>query len=341
MKIKKFHGKSFKEVLETVKREMGQDAVILSSSTKKDQLSGSSYIEVTVALDEKDDEVIFKNSEEKNIVDDGLIKEIERIKQEVFLLRESINTLLPSLQDNSKKGLYSLLIKNGVDAHLALLLLEKANDINDLRSILDGELKFTQKSFLDERGFVFYGLPGVGKTTTIFKIGKLLRAKKEKVLILSLDQRISSVAYIKEMALKLKCEAKVIKDSRELYKIINRESDRVRILIDTPGDTNISYVSELKDLLKDSPLKKCLLLDASMAMQSSFKAFKTVESSALDCIGFSKLDIAYPYGSVYNLSVLSGKPVSFLTQGSWGEEKSAVYPPDVMPNLILGGFCEN
>jgi len=35
MKIKKFQGRSFKEVLETVKKEMGPDAVILSSYSKK------------------------------------------------------------------------------------------------------------------------------------------------------------------------------------------------------------------------------------------------------------------------------------------------------------------
>lgn len=341
MKIKKFYGKSFKEVLEIVKKELGSEAVILSSSTKKDEISGNSYIELTVALDERDDELNFRKSDEYKTIDSGLVEEIEKIKQEIVLLRESIKTFMPSLEDNTKRGLYSFLIKNGIEAHLALLLIEKAKDMNDLRNILNGQINFTEKSFLDERGFVFYGFPGVGKTTTVFKMGKLFRSKKEKVLILSLDQRISSVAYIKEAALKLKCEAKVIKDPKELYKTIHREAERVRVLVDTPGDTTISFISELKDLLKDTPLKKCLLLDASMTTQSNFKAFKTADSSALDCIGFSKLDLASPYGGIYNLAVLSGKPLSFLTLGTSGEETAKIYPPAVMPNLVLGGLCDN
>lgn len=335
MKIKKFQGKSFKEVLETVKREMGADAVILSSSVKKDQISGNSYIEITAAHDDTD-EVSFSNSGEQ--VQKGLFKEIEMIKEEMFVLRESINTFFPSLMDSSKKGLYSFLIKNGVDAHLALLLLEKASNMDELRALLDREIKTCDTSFLDEKGFVFYGPPGAGKTTTVFKMGKLLREKGQKVVIVSLDRRISSVAYIKEMALKLKCNARVVKDLQEFYRIVYNSSNRVKLLIDTPSDS-MRYVSELKDLLKDSPVKKCFLMDASMSTQSSIKAFKTVDLSAVDCIGFTKLDLAYPYGTVYNLTVLSGKPVSFLTSGSTAEAR--IYSPEVMSNLILGGLCEN
>lgn len=337
MKIKKFQGKSFKEVLQTVKREMGADAVILSSSVRKDQISGGSYIEITAAHDEAD-EVSFSSSCEQ-VLEKSLFKEIEMMKQEMVFLRESINTFFPSLMDSSKKGLYSFLIKNGVDVHLALLLLEKASNIDELRVLLDREIKTCDTPFLDEKGFVFYGLPGTGKTTTIFKMGRVLRERGQKVVIVSLDCRISSVAYIKEMALNLKCNARIIRDLKELYRIVYNNSNRVKLLIDTPGDSSMRYVSELKGLLRDSPVKRCFLMDASMSTQSSIKAFKTVDLSAVDCIGFTKLDLAYPYGTVYNLSVLSGKPVSFLTSGS--AEEARIYSPEVMTNLILGGVCEN
>jgi len=340
MKIKKFQGKSFKEVLETVKKEMGVDAVILSSTVRKDQISGSSYIEITAALDEAYDGAFFLNSDEKKVLDSGLFSEIEKLKEEMCFLRESINTFFPCLQDNSKKGLYSFLIKNGVDAHLALLLLERANNMDELRELLETELKISRTSFFDERGFVFYGLPGAGKTTTIFKMGKLFRERKEKFIIVSLDRRICSVARIKEIALKLKCDAKVLKDLKELYRIVHNNSNKVKLLVDTPGDSNMRFVSELKDLLKDSSVKRCYLVDASMSTQSSIKAFKTVDLTAVDCIGFTKLDLAYPYGTVYNLSVFSGKPVSFLTSGSC-ENGAKIYSPEVMTNLILGGVCEN
>lgn len=89
------------------------------------------------------------------------------------------------------------------------------------------------------------------------------------------------------------------------------------------------------------PIKKCLIMDASMSMQSSFKILKTMDTASVDCIGFSKIDLAQTYGNLYNLSVLSGKPVSFITSGAYGEPQVKVLPPDTITNLIVGGVCAN
>lgn len=53
-------------------------------------------------------------------------------------------------------------------------------------------------------------------------------------MVISLDQRISSVAYIKEVALKLKCEAKFINEPKELYKIMHKEIDKKIYLLILP-----------------------------------------------------------------------------------------------------------
>ncbi|MCS7214542.1 MAG: AAA family ATPase [Thermodesulfovibrio sp.] len=347
MKIKKFQGRSFKEVLEIVKKEMGPDAVILSTSSKKEPLSKDSFIEITAAIDDNEEmtaqETLNKRAsiEESMKVDYGLFKEIEKLKAEVSLLRESVTKLFPSLDDISKRGLYSFLIKNNVEPHLALILLERANNMNDLRKAIDDELKTTKSSFEQEKGYIFYGPPGVGKTTTIYKMGQILRNNNKKIMVISLDQRISSVAYIKELSLKLKCEAKFIDEPKELYKVMHREIDRKNILVDTPGDVNMSLAGELKNLLKDLPIKKCLIMDASMSMQSGLKILKNMDTASVDCIGFSKIDLAQTFGNLYNLSVLSGKPISFVTSGSYGELQFKLLPPNTITNLILGGACEN
>ncbi len=339
MKIKKFQGKTFKEVLELVKNDLGPDAVIISSTTKKDPLSNLSCIELTAALDDSK-ETSFNNISFENF-DKPLQKEIEKIKIELALLRESVTKLFPTVNDNSKVSLYNFMIKSGIEPHLALLLLEKVSDINGLRELLDREIRIMDGEVQNSKGFIFFGLPGVGKTTSLFKLGKLIKNRNEKLMLLSLDQRISSVAYIKEMAIKLKCEAKIIKDTKDLYKIVHKEIDRTKILIDTPGDEKITFASELKNLLKDIPIRKCLLIDASMTTGSSIRTIKNVDSKMIDCIAFSKIDIAYNYGNIYNLHIYSGKPISFLTSGGYEDEKATIYPPRNVSNLIIGGLCEN
>lgn len=339
MRIKKFQGKSFKDVLESVKHELGPDAVIISSSSRKDILSGASIIEITAAVDEKESSTV--NSLNVERVDEALLKEIQRLKAEMSLLRESVTKLFPSLNDKSKGSLYNFLIKNNIEPHLAIMLIERANDLSELREVIKEEIKTLPKSFEEERGFVFYGLPGVGKTTTIYKMGQAFKSKGQKMMIISLDSRISAIANLKEMSLKLKCDTKVVKEQRELYKIIHKDIERAKILIDTPGDGSINLASELRNLLKDMPIKKCLLMDSTMSKGTSIRVLKNFDTTSIDCIGFSKIDLAYNYGNLYNLAVFSGKPLSFLSSGAYGDEAAKILHPDSAKNLIVGGICEN
>ncbi len=339
MRIKKFHGKSFKEVLETVKQDLGPDAVILSSNSRKDNFSGETLIEITAAIDEK--ESLSINTLNLESPDGELLKELEKLKIEVSLLRESVSKLFPSLNDKSLSSLYNFLIKNNIEPHLALILIEKAKDLNELREVIKGEIRISEKPFSEEKGFIFYGLPGVGKTTTVYKMIRSLREKNEKIMVLSLDDRISAVAALKEMALKLKCETRIVREPKELYRIIHKEIGKRKILIDTPGDGNISFAAELKSILKDVPIRKCLVVDATISKQTAFSALKSLDSTSIDCIGFSKIDLSSSYGNLYNISVLSGKPVSFLSLGAYGETSSRVMPPDSIKNLVVGGVCAN
>ncbi|MEN2985483.1 MAG: hypothetical protein ABDH16_02315 [Thermodesulfovibrionaceae bacterium] len=335
MKIKNFQGKSFKEVLETVKKEMGPEAVIISTTTKKDSTLGH-LIEVTAALDEPEDNFVFSDGHK----DLKVFLEIEKIKEELKFLRETVTKFFPSLYDKSKSSLYNLLIKCGVEPHLALHLTDNSDSIEKLKEMMKKEIKFNSKSFDEEEGFIFYGFPGVGKTTTIYKIGQLLRNKDKKFMILSLDSRISSVAYIKDIAIRLRCEAKILRDVREFYKTVHKEVEKTKLLIDTAGDISAEVTYQLKEILKDIPIKKCYLIDASVSAHSNLKLLQSIDQLSIDCIGFSKIDLASNYGNLYNLSVLSGKPVSFLTSGSFTAQKKDIYLPNYIVNLILGGACE-
>lgn len=339
MRIKKFQGKSFKEVMDIVKNELGPDAVILSSTTKKDPLSNSSIVEITAALDDSKETTM--QSVEVDDFERSLRKEIEKLKIELALIRESVYRLFPTIDDNSKGGLYSFMIKSGIEPHLALLLLEKVSDVNGLREVLNRDIKKIDGDIQSKKGFVFFGLPGVGKTTSLYKLGKTIRQNNHRLLLLSLDQRISAVAQIKEIALKLKCDAKILRDYSELYRIIHREIDRTKILVDTPGDEKISYDSELREVLKDFPIKKCLVMDASITASSCLKTLRNFDSQLIDCIAFSKIDLAYNFGNLYNISVYSGKPISFLTSGAYDDEKAVIYQPHMLSNMIIGGMCEN
>lgn len=130
MRIKKFVGRSFKDALETVKRELGSDAIILSSKSVKSGPFGmrsKEAVEVTVALDENDEALSNPSEAAAASERDELLREIRGLREEVCYLKETLRPIVPTLRiGKDKKGLFNLLVKQGVDIQFAMLLLERS-----------------------------------------------------------------------------------------------------------------------------------------------------------------------------------------------------------------------
>lgn len=351
MRIKKFVGRNFKEALEAVKKELGSDAVILSSRTLKTGplglLKGES-VEVTAALDENADEGPFRQeiaSEGSFSLSEDILKELRSLREEISFLKETLRPVVPTLRiSRDKKGLYNMLIKQGVDAQFAMMLIDRSGEtVGSLLSSIKQEVKVRKLVPTDEMGFMFFGSPGIGKTTTMSKVAHMLSTPRRPVTLISLDsQRISSVAYMKELSRQLKCDVRLVKNAGELPKIIYKESERGPILIDTPGNDCEQVLRQTKEVFSSGfPLKKCFLMDASMDMPASLKSWQQAAPYAIDTIGFTKLDLATQYGNLCNLSMLTGQPLSFLTDGPDVPDDIKIPTPDYIAGLIAGGVCEN
>jgi flagellar biosynthesis protein FlhF len=190
---------------------------------------------------------------------------------------------------------------------------------------------------------MFFGPPGIGKTTTMSKVAHMLSSHGRQVSLVSLDsQRIGSIAYLKELSRQLKCDLKLVKSVNELPKIIYKESERGAVLVDTPGSEYGQILRQTKEVFSSGfPLNKCFLMDASMDIVSTMKLWQQAVPYAIDTIGFTRLDLATQYGNLYNLSTLTGRPLSFVTDGPDVPEDIRVPTPDYIAGLITGGICEN
>ncbi|HMK61501.1 MAG TPA: AAA family ATPase [Dissulfurispiraceae bacterium] len=351
MRIKKFFGRSFKEALEAVKKELGADAVILSSKTIKQGQHGllsREAVEVTAALDENADELPHRHeisSEGSFSLSEDILKELRSLREEVSFLKETLRPVVPSLRiSRDKKGLYTRLIKQGVDSQFAVILVERSGDtIGSLMSAIKHEIKINRIVPSEEKGYMFFGPPGVGKTTTMSKMAHMLSAHKRPVCLISLDtQRISSIAYMKELARQVKCDLKLVKHVGELPKIIYKESERGPVLIDSPGRDFDAVLSQTKQVFSSGfPLSKCFLMDASTEMPSSVKLWQKAQPYDIDTIGFTRLDLAAQYGNLCNMSMLTGRPVAFLADGPDVPGDIKIPTPDYVAGLIAGGVCEN
>src|SRR5271157_1237209 len=345
MRIKKFVGRSFKEALETVKRELGSDAIILSSKSVKTGPFGmlsKEAVEVTVALDENDN--ALSNPPEATATSEmgDLLKEIKGLREEVCYLKETLRPIVPSLRiGKDKKGLFNLLVKQGVDMQFAIILLERSKEtLDSLKNSIKGDIKIQGLLPAEESGLIFLGPPGVGKTTTVCKVAHLFASKRKPVNLISLDaDRIGSVANMKELSQQLRCPLKVVRRISDLPKILYKEMKRGPLLIDTPGAEFHNILEDIKDIFPSGfPVKKCFLIDSSMSVPSAIKAWQKCNIDMIDSIGFTKLDMATHYGGLYNISMLTSRPLSFITTGPGVPDDIRVPTLDFLAGLIIGGI---
>jgi flagellar biosynthesis protein FlhF len=341
MKIKKFVGQSFKEALEIVKRELGPDAIILSSKSVKTgpfNIFNKEGVEVTAAIDDTNNMPL--PPETTSLAVEEILKEIRGLKDEIGFLKETLRPIVPTIRiGKDKKGLFNLLMKQGVDTQFAILLLERSQEsLESLKNVIKKDLKIQGLLPAEDSGLIFLGPPGVGKTTTMSKVAYLLASKRRHVHLISLDNsRIGSVAYMKELSRQLRCSLKVVKKVSDLPKIVYKDMARGPILIDTPGYEYKEILQDIKDIFPTGfPVKKCFLVDATMDTQAALKAWQNCNCDS-DSIGFTKLDMATQYGTLYNLSLLTGKPLSFLATGPDVPDDIRIPTSEFLSGLIIGG----
>ncbi len=342
MKIKKFVGKSFKDALDIVKKELGSDAIILSSKSVKTGPFGiinKDAVEVTAAIDESGNIPSIEKTVSSEVED--ILREIRGLRDEMGFLKETLRPIVPTLRiGKDKKGLFNLLVRQGVDTQFAIILLERAQEsLDSLKGVIKSDLRIQGMLPAEESGLIFLGPPGVGKTTTMSKVAHLLSSNKKHVNLISLDDnRIGSIAYMKDLSKQLKCSLKVISKVSDLPKIVYKEMGRGPILIDTPGYEYKEILEDIRDIFPSGfPVKKCFLMDASMDTHAALKAWQSCNADMIDSIGFTKLDMASQYGSLYNLSLLTSRPLSFVATGPDVPDDIRIPTPEFLAGLIVGG----
>jgi len=227
MKIKKFTAQSMHEAMQKMKKELGEDAVILHSrklgSGSLLDFQGKRTVEITAAIDEPD----RKNgsaAKRTERVPDYFNPPVNRssiafnndvfyemIKREMVDIKEKLTSMgdilryssIPNLPENLDMVLKQL-IDNEIEEKLALSLIQdiqfelKGDDYNNLKivlSVLVDKLahmircsKEATVSANRTRYIALLGPTGVGKTTTIAKLASNQKLmNNKKVGIVTLD----------------------------------------------------------------------------------------------------------------------------------------------------------
>ena len=190
------------------------------------------------------------------------------------------------------------------------------------------------------------GLQGAGKTTTVGKLGKLLReGQKKKVLVVSCDiYRPAAIEQLKTIAGQAGLDFFPSEVHEEPVDIARRAADWARrhyhdvVLVDTAGRLSIDEammreIAELHSTLK--PIETLFVVDAMLGQDAINTAKAFNDALPLTGVILTKLDGDARGGAALSVRHVTGKPIKFA---GVGEKLGGLEPfhPERMASRILG-----
>jgi fused signal recognition particle receptor len=240
-------------------------------------------------------------------------KDLEKFKFELFranISLEAADRIVENIR-NSEKGKVKGLLKET----LYDLLKQKEFDF----------VKFV-KDKIKEKGYcvvVFFGFNGSGKTTTIARIGYLLKKNKIPVVFAAADTfRAAAIEQLSKHGENLEIRvikhrygsdpAAVVFDAK-----MHVESVGGVVLVDTAGRTHAdkNLMEELKKIIRvNEPDYKILVLD-SLTGNDILDQVENFSEIRFDGIILTKLDVNEKGGSIISVKQKTDKPILYLGIG--------------------------
>lgn len=346
MRIKKIRAKNFSEALSLVKKELGPDAVILSSEDKK---GVRSYVEVTAAVDydleaaEEEFQAVTEipvsavgaGESQQKMAAEPVSTELIHLKKDIEDLRTYIESMKNSgfelTMSEERKRIFSFLKEKSIKEEYALKLVERVNTIEDIERVMtdDLSLSWSSANHLSKSGAasatndirikMLIGPTGTGKTTTIAKLASGAIKEGKKVAMISIDTyKIGAAEQSRIYSRMIGIPLDIVASRESFLKSIEKFSDRDLILVDTSGQNpkDASYMNSLNAIYDTGvQVETQLLLSASSDCDFLMETHKYYKTLPIDSIAFTKTDEAVKLGSIYNLCQLYQKPVAYITTG--------------------------
>ncbi len=342
-----------------VKKEMGDDAVILRTKTVpysgKDGEKPGQGIEVTAAVDYD----APKSSPGRNVDDEikELGKELREIK-EAILFSDAANVLAPELYfDREIRERYNYLKTFGLNQDLIRKFMSEKRpenpkaQQNSSHPLQDSLMKVLTKikvgndrdSAREKRICTFFGPTGVGKTTTLAKLAaqSAIQGGKKTAMITLDTFRIAAAAQLEAYARIMGIPMEVAVSGKNLQKTIGKYSDYDRIYIDTAGRSPDSDQGndDLASLFRNNDnVQGFLVLSATTQYKNMINTSKRFESLPFHSYIFSKLDETEDVSPMINFLISKEKPVSFFTTGQQVPEDIEIASKKKLASLLLSGI---
>lgn len=394
MQVKVFESQDMASGLRMVRRELGPDALILSTRTirhGKLGLLGKPVLEITAAIDDVESVVKamptahrtylsnngkksvqperqLKNSNRQELLLEKLnsvktnslqetprqninsnnkrvFQEIDELKNMVRSLTNEVSFLKPAGSENipstrrstsTQDPLLKLLLDNGISTETAGTISDFAREsltfedlsrpeklTEFLHETISGLFQVSPPDFAGtttQQRIALVGPTGVGKTTTLAKIGASFLSKySDSIALITIDTyRIAAVEQLKVYGEIMRLPVDVVITPEQLDAALEKHQDKDLILIDTAGRSprDKVCVEELSTFLKpEYNIKKHLVLSAVTRESELLETIRRFSPLSIDRTIFTKIDECGNLGVLLNIQVHNPSPLSYITNG--------------------------
>lgn len=190
------------------------------------------------------------------------------------------------------------------------------------------------------------GSAGAGKTTSVGKLGKFLREKhKKKVLVVSADvYRPAAIKQLETLAEQVGVDFFPSDVGQKPVDIVNAALKEAKLkfydvlLVDTAGRLHVdeAMMDEIKQVHASiKPVETLFVVDAMTGQDAANTAKAFNEALPLTGVVLTKVDGDARGGAALSIRHITGKPIKFL---GVGEKTDALEPfhPDRIASRILG-----
>lgn len=210
-------------------------------------------------------------------------------------------------------------------------------DLMRSRIVTTGPFNMGQKKKI----IMFFGPTGVGKTTTMAKLGAIYALREEhRVAFVTIDNyRIAATEQLKKYAEIMKIPVHVVNDQKDFKDLIEKEKSEI-IMIDTSGRShrNELKISEIKSYadLVEYDFEKILCVSANTKKGDVRDVFKAFDKINFNSIIITKVDETSYIGNIIDVADKYNKPISYFTNGQEVPNDIVLAESDMLVNMIIG-----
>lgn len=273
-------------------------------------------------------------------------REPEQEEQKENRLQSCLQLIRSQLIDNEVEGSYVEQIMEEIEGTLK----RDAGLDNILAAVYQKiVLKMGQPRLIDihakKTKYIFFiGPTGVGKTTTIAKIASTLKlSRKAKVALITSDTyRIAAVEQLKTYANILGIPLRVIYSPDEMEKTREELNEFDLVLIDTAGRSHNNQeqkedIRKLLEMIPETDRDVYLVLSVTTKYRDLVKITESYAEITKYNLIFTKLDETDAIGNIYNIRMLTGAPLSYLTWGQNVPDDIGKVDAQKIAKQLLGG----